>query len=100
MTTPFKRTGWIVIAADGAMKLRDAATASGTPIECPPPSTSDTVGFFIPAIISAMPSPASTSPPTVFRSISSPFISSDSSTAASSGMTCSYFVVLLSSGNI
>ena len=71
MTTPFRRTGWIVIAADGAMKLRDAATASGTPIECPPPSTSDTVGFFIPAIISAMPSPASTSPPTVFRSISS-----------------------------
>ena len=44
--------------------------------------------------------PSCSSPPTVFRSISSPFISSDSSTAASSGMTCSYFVVLLSSGKI
>ena len=40
-------------------------TASGMPIEWPPPSTRDTVGFFIPAIISAMASPASISPPTV-----------------------------------
>ena len=98
MTTPFRRTGCIVIAADGAMKLCFAATASGTPIECPPPRMSDTVGFFMPAMSSAMPSPASTSPPTVFRSIKSPFISSDSSTAARSGITCSYFVVFVSSG--
>ena len=34
-------------------------TASGMPIECPPPSTRDTVGFFMPAIISAMARPAS-----------------------------------------
>ena len=34
------------MAAETAIKLFLAATASGTPIECPPPSTSDTVGFF------------------------------------------------------
>lgn len=72
--------------------------ASGTPIECPPPSTRDTVGFFIPDIISAMASPASTSPPMVFRSISSASISGVSSIAAMSGSTCSYFVVFTSSG--
>ena len=84
--------------ARGAMIARFADTASGMPIECPPPRTSDTVGFFIPAISSAIASPASMSPPTVFKSSSSPSISSDSSTAASSGMTCSYFVVFTVSG--
>ena len=29
------------------------------PMECPPPNTNDTVGFFIPAIISAIAKPAS-----------------------------------------
>lgn len=52
MIVPFMRTGWMVMAADAAIKLRFAATASGTPIECPPPSTSDTVGFVMPAISS------------------------------------------------
>ena len=89
----------MVMAAEGAIIDLFAATASGTPIEWPPPKTSDTVGFFIPAISSAMPSPASTSPPTVLSSMSRPFISSDSSTAASSGMMCSYFVVFVSSGS-
>ena len=87
------------MAAEGAMKLREADTASGTPMECPPPSTSDAVGFFIPAISSAMARPASTSPPAVLSSTSSPSISSDSSTQARSGMTCSYFVLLLSDGS-
>ena len=90
----------VVIAADGAMKLMSAATASGTPIEWPPPRTSDAVGFFMPAISSAIPSPASTSPPTVLSSMSSPFISGASSTAAKSGITCSYLVVFVSSGRI
>ena len=66
----------------------------GTPIECPPPRTSDTVGILNEAIISAMASPASTSPPTVFKRISKPSISSSSSMMASFGSTCSYFVVL------
>ena len=51
------RTGCTVIDAVGTIMLRRADTASGIPIECPPPSTSDTVGFFIPAISSAMASP-------------------------------------------
>ena len=83
MTRPFIRTGCIVIDAVGAMKLRFAATASGTPIECPPPRTSETVGVDIPAMSSAIASPASTSPPTVLSSISSPVISGLSSIAAS-----------------
>ena len=47
---PVKRTGWMVIDADGAMNERRAATASGTPMEWPPPSTSETVGLDMPAI--------------------------------------------------
>ena len=75
-------------------------TARGMPMECPPPSTRDTVGFFMPAIISAMASPASMSPPTVFRSSSRPSMSSLSSIPASSGRTCSYLVVFTVSGAI
>ena len=71
------------------MKERDAETASGTPMECPPPSTRLAVGVRIPAMSSASPSPASISPPTVFSNIRSPRISGDSSTAASRGMMCS-----------
>lgn len=67
-------------------------------MEWPPPRITLAVGFSMLAISSAMPSPASMSPPTVFSSTSSPSTSSDSSTAASSGMTCSYFVVLVSGG--
>ena len=70
----------------------------GTPMECPPPSTRDTVGILREAIISAMASPASTSPPTVLRRTRRPSISSSSSTRASFGSTCSYFVVLLWEG--
>ena len=47
------------------MKDRFAETANGTPMECPPPSTKETVGFLIPEINSAIAKPASTSPPTV-----------------------------------
>ena len=50
------------------------------------------------AISSAMPSPASMSPPTVFSSTSRPSTSSLSSTRASRGMTCSYLVLLLLGG--
>ena len=64
----------------------------GTPMECPPPSTRETVGILRDAIISAMASPASTSPPTVFKRIRSPSISSSSSMRASFGSTCSYLV--------
>ena len=92
------RTGWIVIEADGAMNECFAATASGTPIEWPPPNTSETVGFFMPATSSAMASPASTSPPTVLSSIRRPSISGSSSTATICGITCSYFVVLFCDG--
>ena len=53
------------MAADGAMNDVCADTASGTPMECPPPSTRETVGFFMPEMSSAMASPASISPPTV-----------------------------------
>ena len=41
-------------------------------MECPPPRTSDTVGLLSDAIISAIASPASTSPPTVCRRIRIP----------------------------
>ena len=87
------------MAADGAIKERLADTASGTPMECPPPSTRDTVGLDMLAISSAMPSPASISPPTVFSRTRSPSTSSLSSTMASSGITCSYFVLLLVGGS-
>jgi ABC-type multidrug transport system fused ATPase/permease subunit len=76
-----------------------AATASGTPMEWPPPSTSETVGFRIPAISSAIASPASTSPPAVLSRISRPLMSGLSSTAARSGRICSYLVVFVSSGS-
>ena len=71
-----------------------AATARGTPMECPPPSTRDTVGLRIPEIISAMARPASMSPPMVLSRMSRPSASSLSSTAVSRGRTCSYLVVL------
>ena len=45
-----------------------------------------------------MASPASTSPPTVFKRIRSPSTFSSSSIIASFGRTCSYFVVLLCDG--
>ena len=48
---------------------------------CPPPSTKDTVGFDILAIISAIANPASTSPPTVFKISNKPSISGLSSIA-------------------
>ena len=86
------------MAADGAIMLILAATARGTPMEWPPPKTRDTVGLLIPAISSAMASPASTSPPWVFSRMSRPSMSSDSSMAASCGITCSYFVLLASAG--
>ena len=54
---------------------------------------SETVGFVMEAIISAIASPASTSPPIVLRITRRPSISSDSSTATRRGITCSYFVV-------
>ena len=98
MTRPLSRTGWMVMAPDGTMNDCRAATASGTPMECPPPSTSDTVGLRIPEISSAMARPASMSPPMVLSRISRPSTSSLSSTAVSSGRTCSYFVVLLPAG--
>ena len=43
----------MVIVADGTINECLAETANGTPMECPPPSTNETVGFFIPAINSA-----------------------------------------------
>ena len=92
MIVPLVRTGWMVIDADGAIIVTIGATASGTPMECPPPSTSETVGFFIPEMSSAMASPASTSPPTVLSRNKTPSMSSLSSKYASSGSTCSYFV--------
>lgn len=64
----------------------------------PPPSTSVTVGFVIPAMSSAMASPASMSPPTVLSRSSTPSTSSDCSSPASSGRTCSYFVVFVPCG--
>ena len=82
----------MVIVADGTIKERFAEVARGTPIEWLPPSTKETVGFVIEAIISAMASPASTSPPIVLRITSRPSISSLSSMAASRGIMCSYLV--------
>ena len=73
------RTGCTVIDADGTMNVSRPDTARGIPMECPPPSTRVTVGFVIPATISAMASPASMSPPTVFSSSSTPSTSSDCS---------------------
>ena len=37
------RTGWTVMLAVGTIRLFLAETASGIPMECPPPSTSETV---------------------------------------------------------
>ena len=44
MTVPFIRTGWMVMEAEGTIMLTLGATARGTPMECPPPSTRLTVG--------------------------------------------------------
>ena len=99
-TTPVMRTGWMVMLAVGAIIHRLADTARGMPMECPPPRTKETVGFFIPAIISAMASPASMSPPTVLRRIKRPSMSSLSSMVASRGRTCSYLVVFTVSGMV
>ena len=77
------------------MKLRCALTASGMPMECPPPSTSVALGLDTLAISSASARPASTSPPTVFSNTSRPSIRGSSCTAASWGITCSYLVVFL-----
>src|SRR5690625_5623708 len=74
MTSPVNRIGCIVIVAVGAINECFAATAIGTPIECPPPNTIDTVGFDKDDIISAKASPASTSPPTVLSKITTPSI--------------------------
>ena len=64
------------------------------------PKTSETVGLLIPAIISAIANPASTSPPTVFKSTISPSISGFSSIAYKlRAERCSYFVVLFCGGN-
>ena len=99
-TRPFILTGCTVIVALGTIKLFLQLTASGTPIECPPPSTNDAVGVFIVERSSAIASPASTSPPTVFKIISKPSISLLSSIATSCGITCSYLVVLFWLGRI
>ena len=93
MIVPLVRTGCSVMVALGTMKDFLPQTASGTPMECPPPSTSVTAGFFMDATISAIASPASTSPPIVLRMSSRPSISRLSSTAQSSGIRCSYLVV-------
>ena len=82
----------------GTIKLRRAATASGMPMEWPPPSTSVALGLLTPAISSANARPASTSPPTVFKITSSPSTSGSSSISTSCGITCSYFVVFCASG--
>ena len=42
---PEWRTGWMVMVAVGTMKLRRALTASGIPMECPPPSTRLALGL-------------------------------------------------------
>ena len=90
---PEWRTGWTVMVAVGTMKLRWALTASGMPMEWPPPSTTAALGFEMLAMSSASASPASTSPPTVLSSTSSPSMAGSSCTATSWGMTCSYLVV-------
>ncbi len=89
----------MVIVADGAINEYLVDTAIGTPILCPPPNINDTVGFDMLEIISAIARPASTSPPTVFSTSSSPSMFGSSSIATSCGITCSYFVVLFCGGN-
>ena len=90
----------MVIVADFTIKECFALTASGTPIECPPPTTIDTVGVFIDDMSSAMASPASTSPPTVFMMMIRPSMVLSCSIATRAGMICSYFVVLFCGGRI
>ncbi|MNI83891.1 hypothetical protein D3C73_1407460 [compost metagenome] len=65
------------------MKEKSEATAIGTPILWPPPITTVTVGLDKEAIISAIASPASTSPPTVLSIIKSPSIRGFCSAATS-----------------
>ena len=98
MTVPLIRTGWMVMAAEGTAKLRWAATANGTPMEWLPPKTMAAVGLVSPAISSAMASPASTSPPTVFSKNKMPSTSRLSSSFASRGSMCSYWVVFVPLG--
>ena len=90
---PEWRTGCTVIVAVGTIKLRRALTASGMPMEWPPPSTTVALGFEMLAMSSASASPASTSPPTVLMSTSRPSTAGSSCTATSCGITCSYLVV-------
>ena len=94
---PECRTGCTVMVAVGTIKLRRAATASGMPMECPPPRTSVALGLAELAINSASARPVSTSPPTVFNMTNSPSISGSSSISTSCGMTCSYLVVFCAS---
>lgn len=89
----------MVMVAVEAMKEYLPATAMGTPMLCPPPSTSETTGLDMEAIISAMARPASTSPPTVLRMTSSPSTWGLCSAATSCGMRCSYLVVLFCGGS-
>ena len=88
------------MVAVGAMKEYWALTARGTPMEWPPPSTRLTVGVFMPLTSSAMARPASTSPPTVLRMMSSPSMELSCSMATSWGMTCSYLVALFWGGRM
>ena len=50
---PEWRTGWTVMVAVGTMKLRWALTASGMPMEWPPPSTTAALGLEMLAMSSA-----------------------------------------------
>ena len=50
-------TGWTVMVAVGTMKLRWALTASGMPMEWPPPSTTAALGLEMLAMSSASASP-------------------------------------------
>ena len=68
-TSPVMRTGWTVMLAVGTIRLFLAETASGIPMECPPPSTSETVGFFIPAISSVLLDPAGGNHPQLINGI-------------------------------
>jgi hypothetical protein len=72
-----------VVDTNDEIKDLSVETARGTPIECPPPRTRETVGVVIPDTSSAMARPASISPPTVLRIIISPSTSSLSSIATS-----------------
>ena len=60
--------------------------------------TRETEGLRIPATISAMARPASTSPPTVLSTSRKPFVFSLCSMLTSRGRMCSYLVALLVSG--